>query len=83
MMTVLDDGIIMRTIVDLPEPERLQLDAICSQRGISRAEGVRQALRLWLQECTPNHAAVFGLWSHRSGDGLSIQEELRAEWQRP
>ena len=42
MMTVLDDGIIMRTIV----------------------------------------AAVFGLWSQRHGDGLSIQEDLRVEWQR-
>jgi len=42
MMTELDDGIIMRTIV----------------------------------------ADVFGLWSQRPGDGLSIQEDLRVEWQR-
>ena len=73
----------MRTIVDLPEPERSQLDSICSQRGISRAEGVRQALRLWLHQSKPNHAAVFGLWRERPGDGLSIQEALRSEWQRP
>ena len=42
MMTVLDEGIIMRTIV----------------------------------------VAVFSLWSQRPGDGLSIQEDLRVEWQR-
>ena len=41
MMAVLDDGIIMSTIV----------------------------------------AAVFGLWSQRPGDGLSIQEDLRVDWQ--
>ncbi len=27
-MTLLDDGILMRSIVDLPEPERLQLDVM-------------------------------------------------------
>ena len=32
----------MRTIVDLPEAERTQLDAHCRQRGLSRAEALRQ-----------------------------------------
>jgi len=32
----------MRTIVDLPEAERTQLDALCRQRGLSRAEALRQ-----------------------------------------
>lgn len=41
-----DNGITMRTIVDLPEAERAQLDALCLQRGLSRAEALRQALRL-------------------------------------
>jgi hypothetical protein len=40
------DGISMRTSLDLPDPERAQLDALCRQRGLSRAEALRQALRL-------------------------------------
>jgi hypothetical protein len=40
-----DDGIGERTIVDLPEVERKQLDALYRQRGISRAEAMREALR--------------------------------------
>jgi predicted nucleic acid-binding protein len=43
----------MRTIVDLPDPERARLDALCRERGLSRAEALRQALRLWLQQQSP------------------------------
>ncbi len=42
-MTGFNDDITMRTIVDLPDPERAQLDALCRQRGLSRAEAMRQA----------------------------------------
>lgn len=35
-------GINVPTIVDLPEAERTQLDALCRQRGLSRAEALRQ-----------------------------------------
>lgn len=73
----------MRTIIDLPEPARQQLDALCRQRGISRAEALRQALALWLEHQQPSHAEVFGLWSDRPGDALSLQERLRQEWSQP
>jgi Arc/MetJ-type ribon-helix-helix transcriptional regulator len=80
MMTSSDNGITMRTIVDLPDRERDQLDALCRQRGLSRAEAIRQALRLWLQQQTPSHAEVFGLWRDRSEGALELQEALRQEW---
>ncbi len=70
----------MRTIVDLPEQERAQLDALCRQRGVSRAEAMRQALRLWLAQQQPGHAAVFGLWRDREDDSLTLQQALRDEW---
>jgi len=35
----------MRTIIDLPDTDRERLDSLCRQRGLSRAEGLRQALR--------------------------------------
>ena len=70
----------MRTIVDLPEPEREQLDAHCRQRGLSRAEGIREALRLWLKHQQPQHRQVFGLWRNRPDDALTLQDALRQEW---
>jgi hypothetical protein len=79
-MTLSDDGITMRTIVDLPDAEREQLDALCRQRGLSRAEALRQALRLWLQQQTPDHGQVFGLWRDRPQDSLELQQALRQEW---
>ena len=80
MMTSSDDGITMRTIVDLPDPERAQLDALCRQGGLSRAEAMRQALRLWLAQQQPVHSAVFGLWRDRTEDSVALQQALRAEW---
>ena len=70
----------MRTIVDLPDPERTQLDALCRQRGLSRAEAIRQALRLWLQHQNPGHAQVFGLWRDRPEGSVELQQSLRQEW---
>jgi Arc/MetJ-type ribon-helix-helix transcriptional regulator len=79
-MTSSDGVITVRTIVDLPELERDQLDALCRQRGISRAEALREALRLWLEQQQPQHRKVFGLWRDRSDDALTIQDSLRQEW---
>jgi hypothetical protein len=70
----------MRTIVDLPEPERAQLDALCRLRGIPRAQALREALLLWLERQRPSHQSVFGLWRDRSGDALALQDALRREW---
>ena len=82
MMTS-SEHVIMRTIVDLPDLERAQLDALCQQRGLSRAEALRQALRLWLAQQQPAHGTVFGLWRDRPEDGVALQRELRDEWSQP
>ncbi len=34
----------VRMVVDLPDRERDQLDALCRQRGVSLAEAIRLAL---------------------------------------
>jgi Arc/MetJ-type ribon-helix-helix transcriptional regulator len=73
----------MRTIIDLPEQSRQQLDALCRQRGISRAEAIRQALALWLEQQQSDHASVFGLWRDRQEDALALQDALRQEWSQP
>lgn len=51
--------------MDLPDAEREQLDALCRQRGLSRAEALRQASRLWRD---------------RPLDSLELQQALRQEW---
>jgi hypothetical protein len=44
---------------------------------LSRAE----ALRLWLQQQTPDHGQVFGLWRDRPQDSLELQQVLyRMRW---
>ena len=83
MMPSSDNGIRMRTIVDLPAAERSQLDVLCRQRGLSRAEALRQALRLWLEQQKPSHGEVFGLWRDRPEGSLELQQALRQEWDAP
>ena len=83
MMPSSDNGIRMRTIVDLPAAERAQLDVLCRQRGLSRAEALRQALRLWLEQQKPSHGEVFGLWRDRPEGSLELQKALRQEWESP
>jgi len=77
MMPSSDNGIDMRTIVDLPEVERAQLDTLCRQRGLSRAEALR------LEQQKPSHGEVFGLWRDRPESALELQQALRQEWDAP
>jgi hypothetical protein len=65
--------------VDLPAAERAQLDVLCRQRWLSRAE----ALRLWLEQQKPSHGEVFGLWRDRPEGSLELQQALRQEWDAP
>jgi hypothetical protein len=74
MMPSSDNGIRMRTIVDLPAAERAQLDVLCRQRGLSRA---------WLEQQKPSHGEVFGLWRDRPEGSLELQQSLRQEWESP
>jgi hypothetical protein len=37
---------------------------------VSRAEALRKALRLWLQQQTPDHGQLFGLWRDRPQHGF-------------
>ena len=81
MMTPSDDVMAVRTIIDLPEAERELLDAQCRQQGLSRAEAMRRALRLWLDQQAPQSTSVFGLWRDRPDDALQLQQALREEWE--
>ena len=70
----------MRTIIELPERDLCHLAELGKERGMSRAEIIRQAITSFLQlhQKTPDKA--FGLWKDRTDDGLRYQQLLRAEW---
>jgi len=72
----------MRTIVKLPNDQIEALDGICRREGISRAEAIRQAVSLLMQERGASRSGLgFGIWQgRRTGDGLAYQERLRREW---
>ena len=72
----------MRTIIDLPGEQLAALDGICKRDGISRAEAIRQAVTLLMQQRGAGRAGVaFGIWrGTRTVDGLAYQERLRREW---
>ena len=80
MMPCYDDA--MRTIIELPEDQLVALDGICKRDEISRAEAIRQAVALLVQQRgAGTSGAAFGLWQGRQRtDGLTYQGRLRREW---
>jgi hypothetical protein len=81
----------MRTLIDVPERQLKDLEAICAARKLSRAEAVRQAVDAFIELNRPARDQAFGLWKGQTGrlpgetkalpeDGLAYQEKLRSEW---
>lgn len=74
----------MRTIIDLPTEQLNSLSVLCEQEHLSRAEVIRRAIALYVEErLTPNLGEAFGLWRKRKKhvvDGLIYQQRLRNEW---
>jgi hypothetical protein len=71
----------MRTIIDVPEQALKSLDRLCKREGISRAEAIRRAVRLFLgQQLPPDDGDIFGLWREREIQGRDYEDRLRDEW---
>lgn len=75
----------MRTIDDLPDDLAARADRLRRRLGLSRAELIRRALRLYLERAPEGEGVVspervFGLWRGRGVDGPAWQERLRSEW---
>ncbi len=70
----------MRTIIDLPQGDLKHLTDLGLERGMSRAEIIRQAIRVFLTFHRASRDEAFGLWRDRSPDGLRYQQALRDEW---
>ena len=72
----------MRTLVDLPEAELEQLNALSRERRVSRAELIRQAVAGYLEQNRTGLEDSFGLWKKKDVDGVRYQQRLRGEWER-
>jgi metal-responsive CopG/Arc/MetJ family transcriptional regulator len=72
----------MRTLVDIPEGELEELNALSRSRKMSRAELIRQAVSGFLAQNKAGLESSFGLWKSRGVDGVKYQEKLRSEWER-
>jgi metal-responsive CopG/Arc/MetJ family transcriptional regulator len=72
---------LMRTLVDLPEPDVQALDEIGRRRRVSRAKVIRQAVGEYLaRNAEGDVEAAFGLWRDQAVDGLDYQRRAREEW---
>jgi Arc/MetJ-type ribon-helix-helix transcriptional regulator len=72
-----------RTIITLPDEDKAWLEEYSRMHGISMAEGIRSALRLFREKKQREiYRALVeqtrGIWLH--GDGLDYQRKLRSEW---
>jgi metal-responsive CopG/Arc/MetJ family transcriptional regulator len=72
----------MRTLVDIPEDELEELNALSEARKVSRAELIRQAVAGFLAQNKAGLEDSFGLWKDHAVDGVDYQSKLRREWER-
>lgn len=70
----------MRTLIDIPDRQIDDLTRICDAKGVSRAEAIRQAITLFIEQNKPVAVDVFSLWKDHNTDGLAYQEGMRSEW---
>lgn len=70
----------MRTLVDIPEKQIKELNAISQAEKVSRAEVIREAIAYYLEKKKPQTEDAFGIWKDRQVDGLAYQELARSEW---
>jgi len=68
-----------RTIVDIPDAQLHDLDAMCASLGISRAEAVRRAIIRFLRDgFEPDDG--FGLWREESAKVDEARRALEKRW---
>jgi hypothetical protein len=70
----------IQTLIYIPDEQAAPLTRICQQAHISRAEAIRRAIALFLEQHRDAGKDVFGLWKGRAIDGEEHQRMLRREW---
>jgi metal-responsive CopG/Arc/MetJ family transcriptional regulator len=71
----------MRTLIDIPQPDLENLDALSAKRNLPRAAVVREAIAEYLARHAHDSSQAFGLWGEQKRrDGVAYQRKVRAEW---
>ena len=70
----------MRILVDIPDQQITALGSICAKQRLSRAEAIRQAIALYIEQNKPARDDAFGLWGKEPRDGMAYQDQVRSEW---
>jgi hypothetical protein len=73
-----------RTIITLPEEDKLWLESYSKAYRISVAEAIRQGIKRLKESMAQNTYNTLvqntrGVWE--KGDGLEYQKRIRAEWE--
>ena len=73
----------MRTLVDIPDEDIEQLDALAAKGKRSRAAAIREAIKLYLVRNSDNDwiERGYGYWADRTDirDGLEYQLAIRED----
>ncbi|MBV1774567.1 ribbon-helix-helix domain-containing protein [Burkholderiaceae bacterium DAT-1] len=70
----------MRTLVDITEPQLESLNRLAQLRKQPRAQIIREALTAYIESHQIDETGAFGLWKTTAVDGLAYQEQARSEW---
>ena len=75
----------MRTIIELEDTQASRLDAWAKAAKVSRAEAVRRAVNLMLEQAVAPQGTGFGLWAQGESvpperDAMALQRAMRDEW---
>ncbi|WP_414165398.1 CopG family transcriptional regulator [Superficieibacter sp. BNK-5] len=74
-----------RILLDLSDDVIKRLDDLKHQRGLPRAELLREAVEEYLERQNQAKAAIanaLGLWQGCEEDGVEFERALREEWER-
>lgn len=73
----------MRTLVDIPDEDIAELDALAAKSKRSRAAAIRDAVKLYLVRNSNNDwiERGYGYWANRTdiGDGVEYQRSVRED----
>lgn len=74
-----------RTIITLPEEDKIWLEGYSMAYQISFAEAVRRGIKRLRESATADTYTMLventqGVW--KKGDGLKYQRSIRSEWER-
>ena len=74
----------MRTIIELSDEQVRGLSGYCEQKGISRAQDIREAVAELLKDKGKSEKSqAFGMWRGKKIKSREFVDTIRGEWHIP